>query len=554
MRVETTHLDLSMDELDALMERAKAAMPEADYQTLEKLVGSYLYVGQLLENERMTIKRLKKLLFGDRTEKTRDVAKAAGAGDASQSDDPSKENASQDGQSQASDASEAKKKPRGHGRNGAAAYRGAQTVWIDHATLKSGDPCPNCQNGKVYQQKDPRCIVRIVGQAPVEAKVYQLEKLRCNLCGKRFTADAPEDLGSEKYDATTGSIIALLRYGNGMPFNRLERLQEGFGIPLPSSTQWDIVNEEVNKVVPAFEELIRQAAQGDVVHNDDTNMRILEFMGKRAEARAEAQADTEKASERTGVFTSGIVSAIGGHQIGLFFTGHKHAGENLEQVLAHRATELGPPIQMCDALSRNLPKELEVIVANCLAHGRRQFVDLADIFPEQCLHVLEVFKKVYEVDARAKGENLTPQQRLALHQAESGSVMEDLHQWLTEQLEGKHVEPNSSLGKATKYLLNHWKELTLFLREAGAPLDNNICERALKMSIRHRKNSLFYKTERGAYVGDVYMSLIHTCYLNGVDPFDYLTALHRHPEQVAANPGAWMPWNYPADASRAPPS
>jgi hypothetical protein len=238
----------------------------------------------------------------------------------------------------------------------------------------------------------------------------------------------------------------------------------------------------------------------------------------------------------------------------LFFTGRKHAGENLEQVLAHRASELGPPIQMCDALSRNLPKQLAVIVANCLAHGRREFVDLAEIFPEHCLHVLDVFKKVYEVDARARDEKLTPQQRLALHQTESGPVMEELNQWLIEQFEGRHVEPNSALGKAIQYLLNHWKQLTLFLREAGAPLDNNICERALKMSIRHRKNSLFYKTQRGAYVGDVYMSLIHTCYLNGVDPFDYLTALHRHADQVAANPGAWMPWNYREAASRAPPS
>ncbi|MHC4092141.1 MAG: IS66 family transposase [Planctomycetota bacterium] len=549
MRVETTHLDLSMDELNALMERAKAAMPEADYQTLKKLVESYLYVGQLLENDRMTIKRLKKLLFGDRTEKTRDVAKAAGAGDPSPSGVASKEDASQDAQSQASDTSDHKKKPRGHGRNGAGAYRGAQTVRIDHATLQSGDPCPCCQQGKVYPQNNPRCIVRITGQAPVEAKVYELEKLRCNLCGKRFTADPPEGIGSEKYDATTASIIALFRYGNGMPFNRLERLQQGFGIPLPSSTQWDIVNKEVNKVVPAFQELTRQAAQGDVVHNDDTTMRILQFMGK----RAEAPADAEKMTERTGVFTSGIVSTTEGHQIALFFTGHQHAGENLEQVLAHRARERGPPIQMCDALSRNLPKELKVIVANCLAHGRRQFVDLADLFPEPCLHVLEVFKTVYKVDARAKDENLTPQQRLALHQAESGPLMEDLHQWLTEQIDGKHVEPNSSLGKAINYLLNHWKKLTLFLREPGAPLDNNTCERALKMSIRHRKNSLFYKTERGAYVGDVYMSLIHTCYLNGADPFDYLTALHRHAEEVARHPETWMPWNYPAEASRDPP-
>lgn len=91
---------------------------------------------------------------------------------------------------------------------------------------------------------------------------------------------------------------------------------------------------------------------------------------------------------------------------------------------------------------------------------------------------------------------------------------------------------------------NHWEKLTLFLRVAGAPLDNNLCEQALKMAIRHRKNSLFYKTTRGAEVGDVYMSLIHTCYFSEADPFDYLTQLQRNHERVRAAPGDWMPWNY----------
>ena len=72
---------------------------------------------------------------------------------------------------------------------------------------------------------------------------------------------------------------------------------------------------------------------------------------------------------------------------------------------------------------------------------------------------------------------------------------------------------NSPLGKALNYLTKHWSELTLFLRKSGAPIDNNLCERVLKRAILHRKGSLFYKTVRGAQVGDIYMSLIHTCRL-----------------------------------------
>jgi hypothetical protein len=228
----------------------------------------------------------------------------------------------------------------------------------------------------------------------------------------------------------------------------------------------------------------------------------------------------------------------------LFFSGRKHAGENLVDVLAQRAADLGPPIQMADALSRNLPADFKTILANCLAHGRRQFVDVAASFPEPCLYVLETLGKVYKHDAVARKRDLSPEERLHFHQAESGPLMKELKTWLTRQFEERLVEPNSGLGKAISYLLKHWKKLTLFLREPGAPLDNNVCERALKRAILHRKNALFYKTQKGAHVGDLFMSLIHTCQLNGADPFDYLTALQRHAEALRSNPQAWMPWNY----------
>jgi transposase len=252
----------------------------------------------------------------------------------------------------------------------------------------------------------------------------------------------------------------------------------------------------------------------------------------------------KKPSERSGMFTTGIVSTREGRRIALFLSGRQHAGENLKDVLVRRTTELPPPIQMCDALSRNLPGKLQTILANCLAHGRRQFVEVADRFPEECRHVLESLAVIYHNDELTRQRNLSPQERLVFHQAESGPTMEELHIWLVRQLEDRLVEPNSALGGAISYLLRHWEKLTLFLRVAGAPLDNNVCERALKKAIRHRRNSLFYKTCHGAHVGDVYMSLIHTCELAEVNPFDYLTELERHADEVSLNPQDWMPWNY----------
>jgi len=203
---------------------------------------------------------------------------------------------------------------------------------------------------------------------------------------------------------------------------------------------------------------------------------------------------------------------------------------------------------MCDALSRNepkgLPEALQTILANCNAHARRRYVDVADNFPDECLHVLQQLAKVYKNDEIARQLKMTDEQRLLFHQAESRPVMDKLKQWMQEQLEEKKVEPNSGLGEAMGYTLKHWDKLTLFLRVPGAPLDNNVVERALKKMILLRKNSLFYKTENGAHVGDMYMSLIHTAELNGVNAFDYLTQLMRHPEEVRRAPGQWLPWNY----------
>jgi hypothetical protein len=336
-------------------------------------------------------------------------------------------------------------------------------------------------------------------------------------------------------------MIALLKYGSGLPFNRLGGLQRNLGIPLPPSTQWDIVAEVAAQLDPVYRELIRQAAQGQVVHNDDTSMTILELTGER---QAKKAACPEEAGERTGVFTSGIVSTAEGKRIALFFTGQRHAGENLERLLAQRAAELGPAIQMCDALSRNTSPEFQTIVANCLAHGRRRFVEVAASFPAECRHVLETLGKVYRNDALARQQSLAPEERLRFHEVHSRALMEELQRWMREQIEQKKVEPNSGLGEAIGYMLKHWEKLTLFLRVPGAPLDNNLCERSLKKAILHRKNSLFYKTENGARVGDLFMSLIQTCQLAGTSAFDYLTELQKHLGEVARNPARWMPWNY----------
>ncbi|HYV30786.1 MAG TPA: IS66 family transposase [Candidatus Binatia bacterium] len=527
MKASAQPIDVNTEELKLLVERAREApLEEAGCRKLHALIDTFEYVTLLLEDKQTTIQALRQLLLKPSTEKTEKILQKAGV---AASEKPSKP-----------PGTKTPKKAKGHGRNSAESYKAAPKIKISHPLLKPGDYCPKCQEGKVYAQREPGLLVRIAGQAPLAATVYELERLRCNLCGDVFTAEAPERVGTKKYDETSASMIALLKYGSGFPFYRLEGLQENLEIPLPAATQWEIVAAAAALIQPAMDELIRQAAQGKVLHNDDTSMKVLGLMKELASTKG----DSSDAPERTGVFTSGIVSTRDGQKIALFFTGRKHAGENLSTVLARRAAALGPPIQMCDALSRNLPKPLQVILGYCLTHGRRRFVEVAPNFPSECRYVLEALGEIYHYEELVREQGMTPEERLRFHQAHSGPVMEALQGWLTEQLEGKKVEPNSGLGQAITYMRKHWEKLTLFLRQAGAPLDNNLCERALKKAILHRKNSLFYKTRKGARVGDLFMSLVHTAELCGTNPFDYLTELQRHAADLQQNPQEWMPWNY----------
>lgn len=526
MKPAIQFIDMKREELQQLVERARAALTEEEYRKLQGVVEALSYLTDLVADQQTTIGDLRQLLFPAVTEKTEAVLKKAGIRGTPKA-------AATDPQA-SSPSGAGKQNAPGHGRNGAGSYRNPQRVTVPHPNLQHGNRCPGCQKGKVYQQQEPRRLVRIVGQAPLTATVYELQRLRCNLCGEVYSAEAPEGVGEDKYDETAAAMIAQLKYGTGMPFYRLQHLENNLGIPLPAATQWEIVEEAAELIKPARDELMRQAAQGQVLHNDDTSMKVLALQ------RAIAQ----QAGERTGIFTSGIVATSAGRKMALFFTGRQHAGENLAQVLKRRAADLPVPIQMSDALSRNAPKPIQLLVAYCLAHGRRQFVQVTANFPEECRYVLEALGEVYHQDQQARERGLSPAERLLWHQQYSQPVMNNLHQWLETQMKENKVEPNSGLGKAMAYMLRHWPALTLFLREPGAPLDNNLCERALKKAILHRKNSLFYKTLNGADVGDLYMTLIHTCELNGANPFDYLTELQRHAEHLAASPSEWMPWNY----------
>jgi len=550
-------IEISPEETEALLKRIdEKKLEDKDFEKIKAFIKSFVFIQGLLERQKLSIKKLKNLFFG-KTEKSKNILPET---ESDKDKDEDEDEGEGEGEGEGGGEGEAsgngieyedskkkkvKKKKKGHGKNGASAYVGAEEIYISHKKLKVGQLCPDCEKGKLYKWYKDGIEIRIKGSSPLKAIVYKLEKLRCALCGKIYTAELPKEVGEDKYDAEAKSIISLLKYGSGFPFYRLENFQKSLGVPVPASTQWDILYPLSKTAVYPYGELLRQAAQGELFHTDDTGVKILEIIKENQEREALAEDGADCGCEkRKATYTSGIMSKVGDRVIVLYFSGRKNAGENLDEVLRRRAMDLGPPLQMCDALNQNYTKEFATIIINCLSHGRRKFVELLESYPRECRFVIETLAKVYKYDEEARLEKMTPQERLCFHQEKSKPLMDELEEWFGEQFSQKKIEPNSNLGQVIKYMQNHWQKLTGFLRIEGAPLDNNCLEQALKVAILNRKNAYFYKTVNGAHVGDMFMSLIETCRRAKANPFDYLTRLQENAGDVVKNPGKWLPWNY----------
>ena len=439
----------------------------------------------------------------------------------------------------------------GTGRLGADAYVGAERTECRHEDLAVGQRCPVCGQGTLYELP-PGVEIRIDGHALLSAIRYELQKLRCSACGQIFTVPLPSEAGEAKYSPRARAVLVVSRYYLGLPFYRVQGYQAMLGVPMPDATQWDQIEKVGDCSYVVFAYLETLAAQGELIHQDDTSVRIVTLNKENQAIRAHAAAQGfSRPKERTGMFTTALVIKVGTRLICLYYSGRAHAGENLAALLEQRGADHAPPIVMSDALSRNEVDEESVIRCHCLAHGRRQFSDIQEVFPSECRVVIDALKQVFDHDAEARDTQLSAEARLTYHQDYSQPLMDELKEWLDKQREDRLVEPNSSLGQASASMQNHWETLTRFLSVAGAPLDNNVVERALKLFIRQRKNSLFYKTEHSAYIASVLTSLIATCIYARVNVLDYLVALQEHRAEVFAEPSAWLPWTY--QASLAPP-
>jgi transposase len=554
------HLTLNAEDGEALIARVhRSNLPRADAERVEWVIRMYFYVVFALQEAKLSVKRLRSLLFGTRPEPS-PSPEASSAASPADSDGPHASavlEADADGAGATGHQALPGASPRperamptgghrpGTGRLGADAYVGASRVECRHEELAVGQRCPVCGQGKLYAL--PAGVeIRIDGHALLSAIHYELEKLRCSACGVIFTAGLPAGVGEEKYSAQARAVLAVSRYYLGVPGYRLQGYQAMLGVPVPDATQWDQIEVVGDCAYKVFAQMEREAAQGELIFHDDTAVRILALIQENRDLVAAAHAQgLSTPNERTGMHTTALVVQVGEHTAILYYSSRCHAGENLQGLLDKREAGRDKPLAMSDALASNaVADESRLIRCHCLAHGRRKFSDLEAVFPHECQVVLEVLSQVFDHDEQARKEQLSPQARLAYHQAQSQPLMEALKTWLDKQMDDHLVEPNSALGKAIGYMQRHWVTLTKFLSVPGAPLDNNLAERALKLFIRQRNNSLFYKSTHSAYIASVLTSLIATCLYAGVNAVEYLVALQEHRREVFADPAAWLPWAY----------
>jgi transposase len=571
---------INPSEVETLIKKIEQnTLSEQDKRMITRLLRTLLYLVGQLQEKKITLLRLKEMIFGKKSEKMKRGEGEKGEpkdGPGSEVQEGGKGDGSQTPKNEKLEEAEGdtpRRRPPGHGRHPASDYSGARHVHCRHQQLVSGSPClkPDC-GGKVYWERRHQ-FIQFTGQPAIQATRYEQEALRCRECGAVYEAPLPEGVNPKRWDETADASIAIERHTKYTPSHRTAGMQEMCGIPLPESVQSERCREVADALEPIYERMKKEAADGKVFRIDDTPVRIMELVKENKEKKEQEKRETEKKEEgkekvkekkmkgkkkkkeeRVGIQTSGVVVELhSGAKVVLYFNGRQHAGENVEDIYRLRDVGLPPPIQMSDALACNFCGERKRVVCKCLVHARRKFVEVRRIYPVECNYVLKQIGQIYWNEKQTTG--MSDEERLAYHQEQSGAVMAELKQWMDEQMAEKKVEPNSSLGKAIDYFLSHYEGLSAYLRYAGAPLDNNACEQVLRPVVIIRKNSYGYKTNRGAKTAAIIQSVMQTCRLNGTNVWQYLVSVLRRSAEVRGKPEEFLPWNYKGEEemAKAPP-
>ena len=552
-------IELTLEQEEELKQRIESNnLSEHDKKIIIGLIAFNRWLQVSLSNAKITINKLRKL-FGFKKESTQNKNKKRNGKNTNDKNSPDT-SSSTDSESNENNLTstgdaaniihkdkELKKNwnnDKNHGRYSADDYPGCQTYNISLSDPSLAENfCPDCAadgtKAKLYKS-DPMSVIILKGQPIVSGDRYNLERYRCSVCEKYFTAPMPDSLiDSPKYLPSSIASISINHYYIGMPFKRIETVQSFQGIPLADSTQYDLMHELYDQSVKPITDVLRvYAANGLAISFDDTTARVIE----------QIIFNKNNPDKKKGIHATALISEYEGHNIYLFDTNTLPAGKQFKELIDNRTTD-DDFTTMTDASSSNFPdldESLLVkwIICLCLSHSRRKFYDLFDQGDRDASFVLDVISRVYEHERYCKDHDLSDEERLLYHQRHSAHIMNSLRIWLNNLIVYKHVEPNSELGKAIKYLLRNWYALTQFLRVAGAKIDNNHTEQTIRIIIRYRKTAFFYKTFFGAAIGDAMMSLLHTAAYNQANIFHYFTAIQENDAHVQASPEKWLPWNY----------
>jgi hypothetical protein len=338
--------------------------------------------------------------------------------------------------------------------------------------------------------------------------------------------------------ASANTYVAFMRFIMGMANYRLAKMQALMGMPLPASTQHKMMEQVYLAIKPIFELLKDRLVEATLVHTDDTRMKILAWC--HGQGPPGASGENRSVADATAL----IADLVDGHTVVAFQTDQWTSGRLAFTYLKDRdaTTEC---IVMADAAATNAQVDVipGVIRVVCMDHARRKFFDLLNDHPEDIEWVLAQYAEIYGNDKHCKTEKLSHEERMRYHQAHSAGYMATLKVWMQEKQEHLAGHPNEPLGKAINYSLNNWTLLSEFLYTPGAPLSNARCEREVKKLIVHRKNSLFYRNQRGANIGSVIQSVICTCQQNNVNPIEFLNLVQRESSLVQKDPARYLPWS-----------
>lgn len=445
------------------------------------------------------------------------------------------------------------KKRKGHGRNGASAYRKAKDVIHSLAAGVIGALCVACGRARMTRTRT-KIVIRIVGQPLFAAERHHFERARCRKCGYIVCAEGLAAVlmgigtGYITYDWSACAMLMVMHYFAGGPFKRLESLHAGWGVPMPDANQWTLASAGHDYLLPLYKALENHAIQRVTNFRiDDTGGMVIEIQKQiKAEVAALERLGESTKDVRTGINATGSYWETPEGPVILYYTGRHHAGEIIDQTLGRRSPGSPKVVKCTDAASKNFDHEQgdKVIDATCNAHAFLKFRDIKDKYPADYAEAGRVYKEIFDNDDKAAELGLSPIDRMLYHQQHSRPLLEQLKKHCAERIRSKLVEPNSPAWESLTFIINQWDRLVRFCEVPGVPLDTNLVEQALIVPVRYLAGSFNYQTLDGALVGDRAMSLIMTARKNGVEPVAYLTECLRHHEDLAVRPDYYLPWNY----------